>query len=98
MSHCFSLALKLGLTYLNLLKAITTADSARLLHTCKAMLLMIMGHNTRGNHADEILRFLVQQTAVLSELEAHRVLAGMLVNVAGKSNKYYLLKCDANSL
>ena len=69
-----SLALELGLTYINLLTAIATADRARLLRTCKAMLLMIRGHNTRGKYADEIVRFLVQQTAVLSELEAHRVL------------------------
>ena len=81
---------------MNLLKGIATANRDRVIRTCRALLLVLRGDSTKSKYADEVLRFLMQQTALLSEKRAVEVFFGMVVNTAGKSNSYFPadLRCE----
>ncbi|WAR23371.1 hypothetical protein MAR_037040 [Mya arenaria] len=63
--------LEIGLVYLQLNDVIKIPDRNRLLRTLKYLLVFLKGHNHRSKYALEILQFLCQQLAKLSEKVAN---------------------------
>ena len=54
-----------------------------MIRTLKVMMIILKSDNNLSKYADEILRFLVQQQFTLSEVQAHDVFYGMVVNTKG---------------
>ena len=76
--------LEVGLLFLNLQDAIKLPDRDRMLSIMKYLLVVFKGHNSRSKYALEILRFLCQQLALLSEKVATESFYGLFVNTKGK--------------
>jgi hypothetical protein len=84
----FQLTLELGLLFKNFLGAIKIPNRLRMLRTVKLMMITLKADNNLSKYADEILRFLVQQTFALSEAQAHEVFYGMVVNTKGLTDSH----------
>ncbi|XP_052809488.1 uncharacterized protein LOC128237953 [Mya arenaria] len=80
--------LEIGLVYLRLNDVIKIPDRNRLLRTLKYLMVFLKGHNHRSKYALEILQFLCQQLAKLSEKVANSSLYGLFVNTGGKTNTH----------
>ena len=82
------IVLELGLVYMELNDIVKLPDRNRLLAIMKLLMLTLKGHNNKSKYALEILRFLCQQYALLSERVAHSSLYGLFVNVGGEMNTH----------
>ncbi|XP_053405511.1 uncharacterized protein LOC123528628 [Mercenaria mercenaria] len=76
--------IELGLVYMELCDIVKAPSRDRLLCLMKYLLLILKGHNNKSKYALELLRFLSQQLALLSERAANEVCYGLFVNT-GKS-------------
>ena len=86
------LAMEFGLLFQNFLGSIKTPNRNRMMRTLKLMMVLLKADSNMCRYADEILRFLVHQTCILSEREAHQMFYGMFVNTKGKLDSF--IPCD----
>ena len=75
--------LETGLAFKNFLETVQVPNRARMLRTMKVMMMLLKGNKANTKYADEILRFLIHQLAILSEREAHFMFYSMFVNTRG---------------
>ena len=84
--------LELGLAFKNFLDSIKVPNRARMLRTLKIMMVLLKAHKWQSKYADEILRFLVHQLAILSEHDAHMMFYSLFVNTKGRIDSN--IPCD----
>ena len=79
--NCYgNILIELGLVYMELCDIVKAPSRDRLLSLMKYLLLILKGHNNKSKYALELLRFLSQQLALLSEQAANEVIYGLFVN------------------
>lgn len=75
-----SVLIELGLIFLELCDIVKSPNRKRLITCLKYLMLFLKGHNSKSKYALEILRFLCQQYALLSEKDANAAVYGLFVN------------------
>ncbi|CAC5384468.1 unnamed protein product [Mytilus coruscus] len=83
-----TLVLNLGLLYKELLSVCKLPDRKRLIRLMKQCLIVFKAKSNLSKYALEVLRFLVQQTVLLSEKSATMTVYSMFVNTQGKIDSH----------
>ena len=78
------LVLQLGLIFKELLEICKLPDRSRIIRVMKQCLVVFRSKSHLSKYALEVLRFLMQQTCLLSEKKATETLYSMFVNTKGK--------------
>lgn len=79
--NCYgNILVELGLVFMLLCDIIKNPSRERMLYLMKYLMLILKGHNNKSKYALELLRFLCQQLALLSEQAANEVFYGLFVN------------------
>jgi hypothetical protein len=82
------LVLELGMLFKNFVETVKVPNRPRMLRTLKLLMVLLKADNKLSKYADEILRFLIQQTCLLSEHDANIVFYSMFVNTRGKVDSH----------
>ncbi len=91
--QCYAIrVLEVGMLFKGLLFLCKTPDRRLYISLLKLLLQVLYAHSSRGKYALEIVRFLVQQTNVLSERDAHETFYRLFVNTKGTIDSY--IPCD----
>ncbi|CAC5377462.1 unnamed protein product [Mytilus coruscus] len=83
-----TLVLNLGLLYKELLSVCKLPDRKRLIRLMKQCLIVFKAKSNLSKYALEVLRFLMQQTVLLSEKSATMTVYSMFVNTQGKIDSH----------
>ena len=82
------LVLNLGLLFKELLDVCKIPDRKRMIRLMKQCLVVFKSKSNNSKYAVEVMRFLMQQTCVLSEKKAFHSFYSMFVNTKGKLDSY----------